>query len=726
MAVSRATRSALTGLSISSILVVLFVATTPGIDSAASERRVRPAATIVDKVDAARLERVVRALSGADSFVVDGERVSIRTRYSLSPQIELARSYLLDEVRDAGYDPSVQRFLLSVEVPDFTGTALSTNKDTIWAADAAGKIYVSTAAGGWPKFTRVGDLAQSVYDLARDPRGRLWAAGRLTGSAYGGLFLSTDGGSSWSLKGSGTDVYTVGTVVFGSERFGMAAGSNGTVIRTADAGETWYALDPATFGYESINDAAAAGPLHFWLVSDAGSLYETADFGSSPWNKRSLMLGNLTGIDFCDENHGVVVGSQHAFYTKDGGSTWTAVHVATEFTTVRMGDSLRVVAGGAGGEVWVSEDGGATWARFGTECSVAADIWSIVSPAAERFWLTGRDLVRLVEWGSVIKSCTAYQFSDTLWGENIAFRHEGAVEPEHCVFLTSHYDSYTGTTPLVCAPGADDNGTGTAAVIECARALRDERTERTVEFVLFDGEELGLKGSRYYARHLDAGIVYDGALNLDMIGWEPNAAMTAVISERVAGAPDSVITNAIAGAIDSFGLDLAVSVLQGERLSSDHMAFWEVGIPAALLIEGRSGELTPYYHSCSDVAEHLNYGFFEVCTKTALGAVAILAGLLPDEAPPPRLALGQNYPNPFNAGTTLSYALPAPANVELAVFDVSGRRVALVERGRKGAGVFDRAWNGKDDGGRPLASGVYFLRLRAGAEEAVRKIVILR
>jgi hypothetical protein len=712
---------------LSSVISVLCVAVPPGIDSAASERRFRPVATVVDKVEAARLERVVRALGGSDSFVVDGEKVKIRTRYALSPQIELARRYLIDEVRSAGYEPSLQRFVLDVAAPDLTGSVISRNADTVWVADTRGTIYLTTEAGGWSKFTERGNLEQVVYGLARDWRGRLWAAGGISGSVYGygGLFVSADGGASWNLRASGTDIFAIVTVSFDDEQFGFAAGSNGTFLRTMDSGETWDSVDPATFGNESFSDAAASAPLHYWLITDIGSLYETPDFGAT-WSKRSLMFGRLAGIDFHGESTGVIVGSQKAFYTKDAGATWTAVSVATEFTSVCMGDSRRVVATGTGGAIWVSDDGGATWSRFGTECSIAADVWSIASPGSGDFWLAGRDIVRFIAWKSALRGCTAYQFSDTTWGENISFRHEGERESGHCVLLTAHYDSYTGSTPLMCAPGADDNATGTAAVLECARALRDERTARSVEFVLFDCEELGLKGSRYYVSVRDPEIDYDGVLNLDMIGWEPNAAMTAVVSKRAKEPPDSIIASALVAATDSFGLDLALTVVEGERLSSDHMSFWAVGIPAVLLIEGKRDELTPNYHSCSDVAENLNYAFLEVCTKTALGAVALLAGLTTDETHPARLALHQNYPNPFNAGTTLSYALPATANVELAIHDVSGRRVALVERGSRGPGVFDRAWDGKDDRGRPLASGVYFLRLRAGADEAVRKIVILR
>lgn len=715
-----------TGIVLSSAIAIFLAALLP-FESNASAAALQPGATIVDEIEGFRLERLVRELSGADSIFAGADRTRIATRYALSPGMDVVRRYLIDEVREAGYEPALQRFILNIGVPDLTGSTFSTNRDTLWVADAAGRIYLNTTFDDLPRFSCVGDLAQILLELARDPRGRLWAAGRLTGSAYGGLFLSTDGGASWSLKGSGTDIFTLGTVVFGSEQFGMAAGSNGTVIRTADAGDNWSALDPAIFGYESINDAAVTGPMHYWLITDFGYLYETVDFGSSAWNKRSLMLGTLRGIDFSDENHGVVVGSQHAFYTKNAGATWTAVSVPTEFTAVRMGDSLRVVAAGTGGEIWVSEDGGGTWARLETVSCPAADVWSVVTPGSDSFWLVGRDLVRDVLWESGTQTgfCTAVQFADTVWGENISFRREGEKEPDRRFILTAHYDSKSAS-PYECAPGADDNASGVAAVLECARVLRGERLERSVEFVLFDGEELGLVGSRFYAAALDTDAVYEGVVNLDMIGWEPDGVpMSAVIAKRAGATPDTILSDALEAAIESFALPLETSfLLPGEPGSSDHIAFWDVGIPAVLLIEGKAGERTPYYHSCSDAANTLDYAFLEVCTETALGAITILAGLVPDE--PPRFALNQNYPNPFNAGTVLSYSLEAPASVEIAVYDVAGRRVALIERSSRGPGEHVRVWDGKDESGQRLASGVYFLRLRAGEVDAVRKIVILR
>jgi len=78
---------------------------------------------------------------------------------------------------------------------------------------------------------------------------------------------------------------------------------------------------------------------------------------------------------------------------------------------------------------------------------------------------------------------------------------------------------------------------------------------------------------------------------------------------------------------------------------------------------------------------------------------------------PVEFDLSQNYPNPFNMDTFIHFRLTARADVDLAVFDVLGNRVRLLAEGEKSAGDSFFIWNGCDDRGRELASGVYFYRL---------------
>lgn len=88
--------------------------------------------------------------------------------------------------------------------------------------------------------------------------------------------------------------------------------------------------------------------------------------------------------------------------------------------------------------------------------------------------------------------------------------------------------------------------------------------------------------------------------------------------------------------------------------------------------------------------------------------------------------LSQNHPNPFNPETNIEFALPQGADVSLTVYNVLGREVRLLQSGWMAAGQHQVRFDGRDDNGAPLASGVYFYRLRAGTFEDTRKMVLLK
>jgi len=86
-----------------------------------------------------------------------------------------------------------------------------------------------------------------------------------------------------------------------------------------------------------------------------------------------------------------------------------------------------------------------------------------------------------------------------------------------------------------------------------------------------------------------------------------------------------------------------------------------------------------------------------------------------------------SFPNPFNPTTTLRYRLPTDAAVSLEILDARGRRVrSLLESTSQTAGAHELLWNGRDEAGQPLPSGLYQARLRAGGEEAGLKLLLLK
>lgn len=89
--------------------------------------------------------------------------------------------------------------------------------------------------------------------------------------------------------------------------------------------------------------------------------------------------------------------------------------------------------------------------------------------------------------------------------------------------------------------------------------------------------------------------------------------------------------------------------------------------------------------------------------------------------------LHANHPNPFNPTTTIGYELPEDGPVLLVICDVAGRRIrTLVQSSRESAGIHSVAWDGRDDAGRSVTSGMYFYRLHADLFEQTRKMILVK
>ena len=103
-----------------------------------------------------------------------------------------------------------------------------------------------------------------------------------------------------------------------------------------------------------------------------------------------------------------------------------------------------------------------------------------------------------------------------------------------------------------------------------------------------------------------------------------------------------------------------------------------------------------------------------------------LVWLTPTDTPPEPTELHQNYPNPFNPATTVTYSISAECNVTLKIYDISGKCVACLVNKQQEKGSYSVEWNGRDEDGNSVASGIYLYRLEAGNQKISRKMVVLR
>jgi len=93
---------------------------------------------------------------------------------------------------------------------------------------------------------------------------------------------------------------------------------------------------------------------------------------------------------------------------------------------------------------------------------------------------------------------------------------------------------------------------------------------------------------------------------------------------------------------------------------------------------------------------------------------------------PDRLLLEQNYPNPFNPSTTIIYHVPTSSKVKLQIYNLAGQQVATLVNEKRQAGIYSIKWDGTDESGRTVSSGLYLYKLESADFIQVRKFVIVR
>ncbi len=417
-----------------------------------------------------------------------------------------------------------------------------------------------------------------------------------------------------------------------------------------------------------------------------------------------------------------------------------------------------------------------------------------------------------------------YAFNrDTILCRNVVAQVIGDERPKQVVVLGAHYDSYaSGVDASILAPGAEDNATGVAAVLEAARALAGQRFACTVQFVFFSAEELGLWGSQHHVERLAAaGDTVKAAVIADMVSyWQDEPAIMLDALAEAAWLAQLVVDNlrTFTSLADSTRLTAA------SLIKSDHVPFAATGAPAVLLID-RDWESYSAYHSIQDTWSAISAKTIQgvAAARVAVATIADLAGMRATElpvlitelrartlgaaveltwrgetlpvgaglavwraaggswqaltpvllVPPPgptswrdttpspadiwrfyRLDLvaadgrvftvagpisapaPDDFPAPAvfvrraslrdAAVATLFCAAARPGQADLSLYDLAGRTVRVLWRGWLPSEGLALAWDGRDAAGRPVATGLYLVRLTTEGGAATARVPVIR
>jgi len=288
-------------------------------------------------------------------------------------------------------------------------------------------------------------------------------------------------------------------------------------------------------------------------------------------------------------------------------------------------------------------------------------------------------------------------------GLNIFATQIGTKYPDSSYIICAHYDA-------VASYCADDNASGTAAVIEAARILSGECFDFTIVYALWDEEEIGLLGSNYYAQQ--ASINNEnilGVINLEMLGYDGDNDTKFDIHTN--NDPNSLrLKDSLISIVSSYGLSLVSNVINPGSTSSDHSSFWNQNYGAVVFGESFfGGDGNPAYHTPNDRISLFNIPYFKELSKLSIGILATLAN--------PCLSTSieefetQNvsiYPNPTSYQLSIKTALEIS---EITIVDLTGKTIMTINQNTNVINIAD------------LSNGIYFIKVMTGEKTMITKFV---
>jgi photosystem II stability/assembly factor-like uncharacterized protein len=662
---------------------------------------------LVDTVSQTSLYNLLSGFSGERQVTIGGAPYTIRTRYSTTDGCRQAAQWIKEQFEGMGiqaeYDYfNFRKYLHSVDFPVDNLTGWAVGGSQILHTDDGGQVWDRLEDGTDATLTSVFMLDNEIG----------WVVGS------DGTILITGDGLTWQtvttpVASDLRDIHFVDSLI------GYACGVSGTILKSSDGGQSWSTLTSGTTA--DLNSIRFVSGTEGWVVGEGGTIRRTTNGGASWQSVSSPVTAVLNDVHFATSTTGVIVGFAGTILRTTDGATWQKITspVADNLYAVFFLDSLRGWICGYGGTVLTTSDGGATW--IDCSASLGFQLADVCFTSASEGWAVGNAaLLHSTDGGA---TWIAQNDNIRSGDMNVVGTIPGTVNPEEIYIICGHYDD-TSPTYSTYAPGADDNGTGTIAALEAARALRNQRFEATLKFVCFSREEQGLVGSGAYARKAAVrGDSIIGALNFDMIGYV-NAQPEDI--DIIYNGPSVWMGTDYQEAAGLYVPDLPVLKRYIPNMSSsDQKSFWDNGYCSFCGIEDMDPN-NPNYHTTRDRVSTLDFSFY---TKVVKGAVAMLAtearidsvtASVPTAVDNLWLRVG---PNPGLGEVSIRMAAGAGGVRSVEIYDISGRLVNRIVPSVDG-GVATTVWRGDDAAGAKVAAGIYFVRTQGRSEAA--KVVLVR
>ena len=559
-----------------------------------------------------------------------------------------------------------------------------------------------------------------------------------TGIAVGeSIYRTTNAGDSWTRQGG--KAYAVWDIQMVTPQFGVAAGSS-DVIKTTDGGMTWteFPYHPSQArGICFVNETS--GTIVGMGNNAMGGIARTTD-GGNTWSEQYVSQSDaFESVAFWGIDRGIAVGSSGTILlTTNGGTTWEQRHrgAPSVLRRVRMVDSSIAIAVGSAHTILRSSDGGVSWITVCSGTEGGLGLSDVTFPTHDIGYALFQDGHSL---GKTTDSGKTWTWFDT------------GGPTGSCIFFTSPtrgflppYMTIDGGATWHTMPGASygsdisfaDYNNGIIWDYKGPYRTTDGGETwsyySTVEFTDFDavsfvGRDLGVAvGGNRIARTTSGGI-----------SWSSHASGTSSALHGVAmnntqmgvaiGDGGTIIRTSDGGMtwfpVQSGTTEYLMAISFPDALNGTI-----IGYSGVVLTTNDGGETWTRQRRVPAAGAQA-VSFCDLNVGVMVGGTAILrttnGGVTAAPSPSPSIpsitSLEQNYPNPFNPQTTIEFTLPGRQFVELKVFDLLGREVAVLVNEVLEPGMHRRSLDGTS-----LASGVYFYRLHSELGTFTNKMLLLK
>lgn len=593
----------------------------------------------------------------------------------------------------------------------------------------------------------------------------LWAAGPnlLAGTSNAAVYKSTDDGASWTASSTGmtatadiayfatkgTDVYAATSLVasFDTVYRSTNNGANWTattfftgkkdyitanagavfvstttngVHRSTDNGATWTKINPVSPAGLNFPGCVLATSTNLF-IGYGDVVYRAGSTGAAPWDSlangfdhpgaasQAIRSMAQSGTTILAANNGLGSGTG-IHRSTNNGDLWVRANAGLRALKINglLAVGTDVYAAGDAQGFFRTSDFGATWTEINNGITWNAGWYCFAQVGAEI--LGGTSL------GEVYRSSNR---GDTWTLSNTGFT------------LTNTFDFFVEGN-LVYATGyagiakSTDGGLSWGALPAGFSLGQTGLSIWKIGTNMLCGTNATLKRSINSGDTWDASVTgvpgaggFGGFAQTDSFLFVVGA--LGVYRSADSGATWIATNTGVAGsgrALASYGTDLYVGTTLGVYKSTDQGDTWNPengGLPATAI---------GAYKFAVTSNPHLFLGNDRFSTfNLDLGPVAVteVGGTLPEN-----LTLAQNYPNPFNAGTRIDFSIHQPADVKLEIFNVLGQNVRTLVQGAFTPGNYQVNWDGTDQSGRPVPSGMYLYRLKAGDLVESKKMNLLK